>query len=58
MLLVVDSQNARENNLHHYHQQLTALVGPQEATSLLVQAIWTPEDMGKDAMPKYDEKTH
>lgn len=35
---------ARLENVHRAHEQLAALIGPEEAVALLAQTIWKPED--------------
>ncbi|HEY7416608.1 MAG TPA: hypothetical protein VH593_15565 [Ktedonobacteraceae bacterium] len=40
--------NARMENVYRAHEQLTALVGPEEARIILVQNAWKPENMGKE----------
>ncbi len=35
---------ARMNNLGAIHEQLVALVGPDEAVKVIVEAVWSPAD--------------
>jgi hypothetical protein len=37
--------SARMDNVRCAHEQLTTIVGPEEATMILIQTIWKPEDM-------------
>ena len=35
---------ARMENVHRAHEQLAALVGPEEAIAIIAQTVWKPED--------------
>jgi len=38
---------ARMEQMHRAHEQLEALLGPEEATALVAQTIWKPEERRK-----------
>ncbi len=42
--------DAKLQRVHQTHEQLEALVGPDEARTLLAHAVWTPEDMDIEAV--------
>jgi len=41
--------DAKMQQIHQTHEQLQALVGPEEARTLIAHAVWTPDDMGTSA---------
>jgi hypothetical protein len=41
--------DARMKRMHQTHKQLEALVGPDEARTLIAHTVWTSEDMGISA---------
>jgi hypothetical protein len=42
--------DAKMERVHQTHEQLQALVGPEEATVLIAHTIWKPEDMKQEAV--------
>ena len=42
--------NTKMERVHQTHEQLEALVGPDEARTLIAHTIWTREDMGIEAV--------
>ena len=41
-----DFMTAKAENIGKYHEQLTQLVGPEEAITMIAHTIWTPADQG------------
>jgi hypothetical protein len=41
-----DFINARTESIGKHHEQLTELVGPEQAIALIATTIWTPADQG------------
>ena len=41
-----DFITAKAENIGKYHEQLTTLVGPEEAIAMIANTIWTPVDQG------------
>ena len=41
--------STRMEQMHRAHKRLEALVGPEEARTLIAHAVWTPDDMGTSA---------
>ncbi len=41
-----DFMQKRADNIGHCHEQLSELVGPEQAISLIATTIWTPADQG------------
>jgi hypothetical protein len=42
--------DAKLQRLHQAHQQLAALVGPEEARTLLAHAVWTAEELDSSSV--------
>lgn len=42
--------NAKMEQMHRAHEQLEALPGPEEATALVAQTIWKPEERRKSTL--------
>jgi hypothetical protein len=41
---------AKMEQMRRAHEQLEALLGPEEATALVAQAIWKPEERHESAL--------
>jgi hypothetical protein len=42
-----DFIQAKTENIGKYHEELAALIGPEEAIALIANTIWSPIEQGK-----------